>query len=263
MKVVIVNGLGLNGVYNQNTGTIEINGELSDIQRLKTLLHEIQHVIQDIEGFARGGNIQSAFPVDGKSSAWGMLKQERRKMVTPISLAEYTKNAGWDSEQEARADYEKYVADHKKWFSKGIPRDLDIELQKSVAEKYYRSQGGEVEARNVQTRMGFTPEQRRATLLAETEDVALEDQIFIGDALDRAASLPDGGENADNGSMETNTPSPEEIQEMKDRISNWSSQETIKKAQELIEGKTKDEARKAIFEHFDNELKPIAYVPEQ
>jgi hypothetical protein len=70
-------------------------------------------------------------------------------------------------------------------------------------------------------------------------------------------------EQADNVGVEANTPSPEEIQKMKARVSNWSSQETIKKAQKLIGGKTKDEARKEIFQNFDNDLKPISYVPEQ
>lgn len=40
---------------------------------------------------------------------------------------------------------------------------------------------GEVEARNASARMGMTPEERRATLLAETEDVAREDQIVMLD----------------------------------------------------------------------------------
>ena len=43
----------------------------------------------------------------------------------------------------------------------------------------YRKLGGEVESRNAEHRIGMTPEQRRATLLAETEDVAREDQIFL------------------------------------------------------------------------------------
>jgi hypothetical protein len=63
--------------------------------------------------------------------------------------------------------------------------------------------------------------------------------------------------------MDIATLPPVEISEMKDRISRWVSQESIEKAQELIEGKTKGEARKAIFKNFDNELKPISYIPEQ
>ena len=43
----------------------------------------------------------------------------------------------------------------------------------------YRSLSGEVESRNVQKRLNMTPEERRASLAAETEDVAREDQIFL------------------------------------------------------------------------------------
>lgn len=49
----------------------------------------------------------------------------------------------------------------------------------SANKENYHRLAGEVEARNVQSRIGMTPDQRRATLLAETEDVAREDQIFL------------------------------------------------------------------------------------
>lgn len=40
-----------------------------------------------------------------------------------------------------------------------------------------------MEARNVQSRLGMTAEERRASLASETEDVAREDQIFLNDLL--------------------------------------------------------------------------------
>ena len=49
----------------------------------------------------------------------------------------------------------------------------------SIGEDSYNRLAGEVEPRNVQGRIDYTPQQRRATLLAETEDVAREDQIFL------------------------------------------------------------------------------------
>lgn len=50
-------------------------------------------------------------------------------------------------------------------------------------EELYHALGGEVEARNVQSRLGMTAEERRASLASETEDVAREDQIFLNDLL--------------------------------------------------------------------------------
>jgi hypothetical protein len=44
----------------------------------------------------------------------------------------------------------------------------------------YENLAGEVEARNVQKRLGMTDEERRNSLAAETEDVARKDQIFMG-----------------------------------------------------------------------------------
>ena len=47
---------GLAGSYEAETNTIRLNGELSLDEALTTLLHEIQHVIQEQENFARGGH---------------------------------------------------------------------------------------------------------------------------------------------------------------------------------------------------------------
>lgn len=56
----------------------------------------------------------------------------------------------------------------------------------SKAYEQYRRLAGEVEARNVSARINMTPEERRATLLSETEDVACEDQIFLRDGVEIA-----------------------------------------------------------------------------
>ena len=60
-----------------------------------------------------------------------------------------------------------------------LVRKLENALEYKSNEELYHSLGGEVEARNVQERMGMSAEERRASLAAETEDVAREDQIFL------------------------------------------------------------------------------------
>jgi len=57
------------------------------------------------------------------------------------------------------------------------------------AYEIYQSLAGEVEARNAQKRIGMNAEQRKAKMLAETEDVAREDQIIIYDAINGGQSL--------------------------------------------------------------------------
>ena len=64
----------------------------------------------------------------------------------------------------------------------------DIDKFKSSVQQY-RSLSGEVEARNVQSRLNMTEEERRNSLASETEDVAREDQIFLNDALGMSASM--------------------------------------------------------------------------
>lgn len=104
---------------------IELNAKKTPVDMLAPyILHEVQHAIQDIEGFAGGGNLSSL--------------------------------------------------------------QSDENVTAKEAYDYYRKIAGEVEARNVSARINMTPEERRATLLSETEDVAREDQIFLREGAEMA-----------------------------------------------------------------------------
>ena len=104
---------------------IELNAKKTPVDMLAPYIsHEVQHAIQDIEGFAGGGNLSSL--------------------------------------------------------------QSDENVTAKEAYDYYRKIAGEVEARNVSARINMTPEERRATLLSETEDVAREDQIFLREGVDMA-----------------------------------------------------------------------------
>lgn len=61
-------------------------------------------------------------------------------------------------------------------------------VYRQYPERYraYQQISGEVEARNVQRRIDLTPEQRRESLLSETEDVATKDQIFLKENIGNA-----------------------------------------------------------------------------
>ena len=67
----------------------------------------------------------------------------------------------------------------------------DMELYKRLV--------GEVESRNAEHRMNMTPEERRASLAAETEDVSREDQIFLmsGDGGNANSEMPQERETED------------------------------------------------------------------
>lgn len=99
------------------------------------LLHEVQHIIQGIEGFAKG--------------------------ASPEMFEESP-----EASEQSNALAGKIVADGKSFMS---------------AMEAYRASAGEVESRNVQTRMRFTPKQRINTLLSDTADIAPKDQIVMFD----------------------------------------------------------------------------------
>lgn len=79
--------------------------------------------------------------------------------------------------------------------SKKIKGKSDMEL--------YRAIMGEVEARNVQSRLGMSAEERRRSLAIETEDVERKDQIFLEDGLGVSASEVDKKTNAANSKSDT------------------------------------------------------------
>jgi hypothetical protein len=107
---------------------VEVEG--GNKRKIHSILeHELNHIVQIHEGFARGGSYRD---FGSKKSFFGQT-----------------------------FDFKAYVK--------------------------YRKIAGEVEARNVQTRMGMTPEQRRGTLLSETEDVARDEQIVLFQKADSQA----------------------------------------------------------------------------
>jgi len=177
-------------VFNKDYfGDIDFNWDGVFIQSI--LIHEIQHAIQNIEGFARGGNLRE-FKTEDYSEveyiAAANLRREveiliqldkRRTLDTAIDLyiknhpeiKEYCDEVGYDFDGIVelaylfKEDYLRKAAEEKR---------LNPPL---TPEEQYRRLAGEVEARNAQARKDFTPKQRRERLLAETEDVAREQQI--------------------------------------------------------------------------------------
>lgn len=148
----IMNDMPSNGEYNAKTNTITIHAD--ELKYMNSILnHEIQHAIQSIEGFDRGGSPR-------------LVRGEIKKR-----LAEVTKQIrqlrAEGKEEEAKSIVEKN-------------RGLYNAYQANDDYNSYKSLAGEVEARNVQERMNMTPEERRRTLAESTEDVARKDQIFLG-----------------------------------------------------------------------------------
>lgn len=86
---------------------------------------------------------------------------------------------------EAEKELRRLAKETKESIPEGNNSALDLvskltdALENNDDYNLYRKLGGEVEARNVQSRMNMSPEERRKTLAEETEDVARKDQIFL------------------------------------------------------------------------------------
>ena len=197
-----------------NTGKVSAYTPTKELK--SCILHEIQHAIQEIEGFAGGGNPKSmqkrfeAAKEEWRARAWADALRDKademgehyNQAAVEKALVEEYKEMGMDNDEwmpnkEIRMKGFNY-------FARGYSdrsKDSDIKnfrLAESTRADFnpyveYTRLGGEVESRNVESRMGMSAEERRASLAAETEDVSREDQIFLtgGDG-GRSYSLKDG-----------------------------------------------------------------------
>ena len=139
------------GDYNAKTNTITIHAD--ELKYMNGILnHEVQHAIQKIEGLARGGSP-------------AMVRSEIKKQ-----MAEVTKQIRQLRAEGKEAEAKELIKKNRGLYEASVGDD-DFGSYKSLA--------GEVESRNVESRMGMSAEERRASLTAETEDVSREDQIFL------------------------------------------------------------------------------------
>lgn len=186
-----------------------------------TMLHELQHGIQHMEGFAPGTNskvapknvpnpavaqydkalkenplLQEYHKVHGSSKyatelaaqneRWKELYSPRLDKIYDLPREQYDPKLVDAIFAEAKADFAKRyptMARLDSLFEElkavGIPTRRPAEFLDP--QTVYARTAGEVEARNVQSRMDMTPNQRRATPPWKTQDVADDLQIIRSD----------------------------------------------------------------------------------
>ena len=205
-----------------NTGKVSKNTRTREVK--SAVLHEMQHAIQEIEGFAGGGSPKSmqkrfeAAKEEWRARAWAdALRYKADEMGEHYNQAAVEK-ALIDEYKEMGMDNDEWMPDREtrmkgfNYFARGYAdrsMDSDIKnfrLNESTRADFspyveYTRLAGEVESRNVEKRMGMSAAERRASLAAETEDVSREDQIFL--------TSGDGGETAHSVEM-VHKPSKEE-----------------------------------------------------
>ena len=172
------------------------------------LTHEVQHAIQEIEGFARGSSKEyfETHPVREEK-----LKKDYEEAIKE----EYKrKKEAFDEHPELYEDFRRYEQIDKMGADEVTDENLEEmeeisdRLESAIGEKwtqyvdarrklnnarfnYYRSEvlpysayirtAGEVESRNAERRSRMTAEEKRNSLLSETEDVAEEMKIYLFD----------------------------------------------------------------------------------
>ncbi len=116
-----------------------------------TALHEIQHGIQDIEGFATGGN---TFGLHTGSPGWKLYEERLKAIQTPATEKHLTESGVLGPEYT----YADYLKEHRKIMRDPVQMQrLDRAAQDYAVQEGYKRLAGEVEARNVQTRADWTP----------------------------------------------------------------------------------------------------------
>jgi hypothetical protein len=148
-KVIITKG-GESASYDPLRNTITLpkgfDMSLSPSTAKSTLLHEIQHAIQEKEGFARGGSPSSTLFTPE-------ITAELKKLQEKIQLA-------MKSGKDPLPLMDEFARKHE------MSR-FDV----------YQRLAGEVEARDVQSRMNLSPEERMRTLPYASQNIPVKDQI--------------------------------------------------------------------------------------
>ena len=195
----IMNDMPSNGVYNAKTNTITIHAD--DLKYMNSILnHEIQHAIQYIEGFGKGGSPEQmekefkAAQDEWKARAYAHELEEKAKEMggeynqseVEKALVEEYKDLDMSDElpdKETRIKGFNYFARGyaDRSMDDAIKRFRLNESTRSDFDSYkeYLKLAGEVESRNVEKRLGMTDEERRNSLASETEDVNRDEQIVM------------------------------------------------------------------------------------
>ena len=195
----IMNDMPSNGEYNPQTKTITIHAD--ELKYLNSILnHEIQHVIQREEGFAHGGTPEqverdfNAAKAEWKARSYAFeLEEKAKEMGGEYNQSEVEKAL---IQEYKDMDMPEFIPDKEtrikgfNYFARGYAdRSMDDAIKRFRLDRFqrtdfdsyqeYRKLAGEVEARNVEKRLGMTDEERRNSLASETEDVNRDEQTVM------------------------------------------------------------------------------------
>jgi hypothetical protein len=154
-----------------------------------SILHELQHAVQNREGFSSGAGTYAGYEnrvlelAQRRKQLFGEdFNDEMEELEERITKEAPDLNVRTDPTGTRKSRmYRKLVEQDPEIYPLNYDLfQIDDRLRqlKIKGKENYRRSAGEVEARNVQTRRDMTPEQRRATPPWETEDVPRDQQII-------------------------------------------------------------------------------------
>ncbi len=159
IEVVIDHTMGKNtvGGFDHASSQIFLSPHVTDKDAYNTIIHELQHVIQGKEGWARGG---SAEQMGQPAIFW----DERLKTIDDY----FNSREGADLGIEGYAEKTKELSDKFKKLTGQVPtKEAQSEIRKQFKKSFekngferYKKLHGEQQARATEYRMNMTPEQR-------------------------------------------------------------------------------------------------------
>lgn len=177
-----------NGSYDPSTNTITISEDKpGDSAKVGTMLHEIQHAIQQIEGWESGASPEywAAREYESGDTASDRAQELYSRILNSLDKADQNKVIRYneldremeatftaDPESEAGKRYAKYEAEQdklyeelykNKWFRRLLDLQRKMENPQSAYYEMYLNTAGEIEARNVSERYRMAQEERRKT----------------------------------------------------------------------------------------------------
>lgn len=196
------------GNYNPKTNTITLSSDiLKHTNRLKSvLLHEIQHAIQQGEGFAKGGNANMFNDVNTKykllsklkdvaSSLFDQLPEDLKNDARKVNREDDTDGTSLTKIQnnpDAKAIWADYLNARKQ--IEEIDNTPDNKFSIETARDQYKKLAGEIESRDVQARMNLTKEQRdpnspEYVAPYSSENISPDDAIVMYDGTESMSSM--------------------------------------------------------------------------
>uniref|UniRef100_A0A6M3K225 Large polyvalent protein associated domain-containing protein n=1 Tax=viral metagenome TaxID=1070528 RepID=A0A6M3K225_9ZZZZ len=143
-----------------------------DKAQIDLLVHEIQHAVQEIEGFERGGSPEQFRPkvspeflgeeMDKISDALELRKIIDRGRDIPTAVSEFERLHGRPPHRLSKVDAKDYTAGDLQRQKNAVYRDLNEAVDAEITkEERYRALPGEREARESASRRKLTKEERR------------------------------------------------------------------------------------------------------